>query len=329
MQTTVSIITPSFNQAPFLEQTIDSVLSQHYPNLQYIVIDGGSNDGSVDIIRKYEKHLSYWISEPDRGQSHAINKGLEKVNGDVVNWLNSDDYLQSGSLTAIAEIFSDPSVNVVIGRSRIVQDGKAIRLTAGTDVYEGNVAKTMGWARVDQPETYFRKRAFDRLGKLDESLHLIMDKEFWIRFLIQFGLEGVVKIPNILTNFRWHEASKSQTQANRFELESNGVLYQLATTNGLQEKAAKIKKLLPFESEKFSTSRDGFKASAELVSKALDYFLLYKADEAYYRRDTATCRSLLSGLDLKSLAPADQALAEKIQFRSRYVPAWLIQLLRR
>ena len=329
MQTTISIITPSFNQAQFLEQTIDSVLSQGYPNLQYIIIDGESDDGSVEIIKKYEKHLSYWISEPDRSQSHAINKGLQRVGGDVVNWLNSDDCLEPGSLKVIAENFSDPSVNVVIGRSRIIQNGKVVRFTAGTDLYAGNVPKTLGWARIDQPETFFKKNVFDCLGMLDENLHLVMDKEVWMRFLIRFGLEGVVKIPDVLANFRWHAGSKTQTQANQFGLESNGVMYQLATTNRLDQKAAQIKHLLPFDAERFSSSREGFNAPPEFVNKALDYFLLYKADEVYYHHHSAACQELLSGVDRKSLARPDQHLFDKLQFRSRYLPAWLIHLLRR
>ena len=329
MNAAITIITPSLNQAQFLEQTIDSVLSQAYPNLQYIIIDGASEDGSVEIIRKYEKHLSYWISERDRSQSHAINKGLHLAQGDVVNWLNSDDYLEPGSLKAIAESFSDPSANVVIGRSHIIQEGKVVRLTTGTDVYSGNVAKTLGWARIDQPETYFRTSVFDRLGRLDERLHLVMDKEFWMRFLITYGMEGVVKIPNVLTNFRWHAGSKTQTQADHFGLESNGVMYQLATTNGLVEKSKQIRQLLPFDAELFSASRDAFKTSPEFVNKALDYFLLYKADEVYYHHDHSTCLELLSCVDRNSLARSDQRLFDKLQFRSRYVPAWLIQLLRR
>src|SRR5690554_4018590 len=119
----ISIVTPSFNQGHYLEETIDSVLSQNYPNLEYVVIDGGSTDGSVDIIKKYEKHLKYWVSEGDRGQSHAINKGLARCTGEVFNWLNSDDYLEPGALQTIGEAFENPNTTAFIGRSNIVEQG--------------------------------------------------------------------------------------------------------------------------------------------------------------------------------------------------------------
>ena len=118
----ISIITPSFNQGSYLEQTIDSVLSQNYPNLEYIIIDGGSIDQSVDIIKKHKKHLAYWVSEPDRGQSAAINKGLHKSTGDIINWLNSDDYYEPYTLRSVAEALQDREVQVVCGRSRLFRN---------------------------------------------------------------------------------------------------------------------------------------------------------------------------------------------------------------
>src|SRR6056297_3391010 len=102
----ISIVTPSFNQGKFLEKTIKSVIDQNYPHLEYIIIDGGSTDSSLNIIKKYEKHLDYWISEPDRGQSHAINKGLNYCSGQIFNWINSDDYLEPGALFKVAEAWN-------------------------------------------------------------------------------------------------------------------------------------------------------------------------------------------------------------------------------
>ena len=113
---TISIITPSYNQGQFIEQTINSVLDQNYPNLQYIIIDGGSTDDTVSIIKKYEHHLTYWVSEKDTGQASAINKGLQHCTGEIFNWLNSDDYLQPGALQKIANAFSEKTVDLVAGK---------------------------------------------------------------------------------------------------------------------------------------------------------------------------------------------------------------------
>jgi glycosyltransferase involved in cell wall biosynthesis len=102
----ISIVTPSFNQGRFIEKTILSVIEQDYPNLEYIIIDGGSTDESVEVIKKYDQHLAYWVSEPDRGQSHAINKGFERATGEIFGWLNSDDWYHPGALKAVAEAFA-------------------------------------------------------------------------------------------------------------------------------------------------------------------------------------------------------------------------------
>ncbi len=137
----ITIITPSFNQGNFLEQTILSVLDQQYPNLEYMVIDGGSRDASVSIIRRYEKHLAYWVSEKDAGQSDAINKGLRRATGQVINWLNSDDYYEPRTLFTVAEHFGEPGTRVLCGRSRLFRgSGQTAYYSQGTDVFPGNLA---------------------------------------------------------------------------------------------------------------------------------------------------------------------------------------------
>src|SRR5262249_6074487 len=119
----ISIITPSFNQASFLEQTISSVISQGYPNLEYIVIDGGSTDGSVEAIRKFDSSITYWVSEKDRGQAHAINKGLRRATGDIIAYLNSDDYYFEGTLALVAQHFiGHPEADLFHGRCRVVDE---------------------------------------------------------------------------------------------------------------------------------------------------------------------------------------------------------------
>ncbi|MEI7737070.1 MAG: glycosyltransferase family 2 protein, partial [Ferruginibacter sp.] len=118
----ISIVTPSFNQGHFIEETITSVLDQQYPNLEYIIIDGGSTDNTVEIIKKYATHLKYWVSEKDAGQANAINKGLQHCTGEIFNWLNSDDYLESGALQKIADTFADETVQMLAGKVRIFSE---------------------------------------------------------------------------------------------------------------------------------------------------------------------------------------------------------------
>jgi glycosyltransferase involved in cell wall biosynthesis len=318
-----SIVTPSFNQGLFLEQTIDSVLSQNV-DVEYIVIDGGSKDNSVEIIKKYAKHLAYWVSEPDQGQSNAINKGLKRATGDLANWLNSDDYLQPNALKKIEEHFCDPKINVVAGQGNIIEGSRVLKRSTGTDVYENNLAKTVGWARIDQPETYFRKKIFDELGFLNEQLHFIMDKEFWIRYLFKYGTNGVKKIPDILVNFRLHPHSKTQSKRSHFNLEENALMYQIAKDNNLENIALSIRTLLPLEMHARPTKYTS--QNKELSQLALNYFLLYKADENYYQNDHKRCSALLSLIKPGDLNHQDQPLYKKLNFRSTFIPPFLKRL---
>ena len=152
----ISIVTPSFNQGKYIEQTILSVINQNYPNLEYIIIDGGSTDETVNIIKKYEPWITYWVSEPDRGQSHAINKGIEKCTGHIFNWLNSDDWYEPNTLFDVASGFnSDKSIQFVSGYENHVM------LNGDTSIHDGTFLKktlpeTIECCEVAQPSTFFR-----------------------------------------------------------------------------------------------------------------------------------------------------------------------------
>jgi len=187
----VSIITPSFNQASYLEKTLRSVLLQGYPNLEYIIIDGGSRDGSVDIIREYEPWLTYWVSEPDRGQAHGINKGFRLASGEIVTWLNSDDSYRPGTI-AQAVLAIHQHADIVYGKCRLVTpDGDLIAMmdSPGPVTLRRLVMFWQyHWPFPPQPAVFFRRHVLESVGLLDETLHYVMDPELWLR-AVDHGLE--------------------------------------------------------------------------------------------------------------------------------------------
>lgn len=177
----IFIITPSYNQGQFLEETILSVLNQNYPNFEYIIIDGGSTDNSVDIIKKYEGRLTYWVSEKDHGQTHAINKGFKKATGEIVNWINSDDLLSPGALQAVAEASDKyPDADFYFGDFTVIDHKGRKIFSRKSPPYH---FATLFWGRQlsSQPAVFFKRSVFDEIGYLDESLNFCMDTEFWIR----------------------------------------------------------------------------------------------------------------------------------------------------
>jgi len=181
----VSIVTPSFNQGSFLEETISSVLAQTYQPIEYIVIDGGSTDDSVEIIQKYADRLTYWVSEPDRGQSHAINKGLQRSTGAVIGWLNSDDTLMPGTVARVVDAMEqDPMV--VHGSVRLIDaDSKTIaRPKLAKRNQEFGIETIVGEGLVNQPGSFWNRAIMERVGYLNEDLNYIMDFELWVRMAL-------------------------------------------------------------------------------------------------------------------------------------------------
>lgn len=235
----LSVVTPSFNQVDFIEETIRSVLLQDYPNMEYIIIDGGSTDGSVDIIKKYEKWLGYWVSEPDKGQSHAINKGWQRSSGEIIAWLNSDDVYHPGALFQAATYLSKhKTVGMVYGNCDIIdQTGKTTGVCPSMD-FDLKSLVCNKWF-ISQPASFFRKTAIERAGKIDESLHLVMDWELFLR--IAFN-DIVAYHPADLAKYRIWGDAKTQSQSIRSGNEKLVVLDRIFSSSNNRNNIAEYKK---------------------------------------------------------------------------------------
>jgi glycosyltransferase involved in cell wall biosynthesis len=202
----VSVITPSYNQGQFLERTILSIINQNYPNLEYIIIDGGSTDNSVEIIKKYENQITYWVSEKDNGQTDAINKGMRKATGDIVCWINSDDILLSGALKIVGEYFKNyPKIEFLNGLTlQIDKEDKILRMG---HILNSKWFHERGIYNISQQGMFWRKSLFDKVGELDETFHYCMDVE-WIVRLYENNVK-MAKINKLLGAIRIHELTKT------------------------------------------------------------------------------------------------------------------------
>jgi glycosyltransferase involved in cell wall biosynthesis len=218
--TLVSIVTPSFNQASYLEQAMCSVLNQDYPNIEYLVIDGGSTDGSVDIIKKFTSRLAYWVSEKDAGQADAINKGMARAKGEIVAWLNSDDYYLPGAVTAAVKAFEkNPDAALVYADMLAVDENGQ---TFNTLRYRQlTLEDLLSFQIIGQPAVFMCRDAYERAGGLDPTYHLLLDHHLWLRIAC-FG--KVLHVPQIWAAARYHPAAKNRAQASAFGQEAFRIL---------------------------------------------------------------------------------------------------------
>ena len=210
-QPKVSIITPSYNQGRFLDECIQSVLGQDYPNIEYIIIDGGSADGSPEIIRKYADRLFYWVSEPDGGQSAALNKGLLRATGDIWAWMNSDDaYLPGAVRKAVEWLVGHPDDDIVFGDCLTVNEaGQAERsLQAGKTNFP---AMLTGRINIPSGSAFLRRSVRGRVGDFDEGLHYLLDSDYWLRAMQQTCSFGY--IPEALSFYRVYPGAKTWDMA--------------------------------------------------------------------------------------------------------------------
>ncbi len=214
MNLKISIITPSLNQGKYIEENILSIINQNYPNFEHIIVDGGSTDDTMNILKKYP-HL-IWTSEPDNGQPHAVNKGLKKATGDVVGWFNSDDRVPEGSFNKVNEYFNNNPIEIAVVGDQVLIDGNSniLKLKKSREYtfdYLLNTAKG-----ITQNSVYFKRQILNKIGYIDESFIYSMDRDFFIRLA---RIMPIKYINEPLGEFRLHTDSKTSEGTYKFSLE--------------------------------------------------------------------------------------------------------------
>lgn len=227
--TLVSIITPSYNQAKYLEQTITSVLEQSYPSIEYIVVDGKSKDNSIDIIKKYADKLAYWVSEKDKGQADAINKGFSRATGEIIAWLNSDDYYLPGAVQAAVKVFEEnPDIVLVYGNMLAVNEHG---VTFNTMNYRQLTLKDLlCFNIIGQPAVFMRRSALLQTNGLDATFHFLLDHLLWI----QIAKQGkILHVNQTWAAARYHAEAKNVSKAAEFGREAFRILETIAQDKDL------------------------------------------------------------------------------------------------
>lgn len=323
----ITLITPSFQQREFLTECLGSVHGQGYPDLEHIVVDGGSTDGSVQVIESAATGLAWWCSEPDRGQSHAINKGLERATGSVFGWLNSDDLLLPGALHRVGEAFAaDPDLLVHGGRRIFRSTDGTERVSSLDDATDR--AGLFIHPCVNQQSTFYRLDAVRAVHGVEEALHYTMDLELWWHILFANEHATLRFDPVDLAVFRSHPASKTSTTASAFRDETAMILRNMARQLGQQDLVEVLDigypggpSLRPMPLQKHH---------APMVRRMIVHFLLKWHGVVHTRTDFAMMRTFLATVPLRpeQLEPSQQGTWTTL-CRQLDVPGWLAFRIRR
>lgn len=296
--------------------------------MEYIIIDGGSTDQTISIIEKYQENITYWVSEKDNGQSDAINKGLEKATGDIVNWLNSDDYYFPNTLSLVAAKFSESEhINCVVGRSRLFS-GKETVGEHRTYIAD-NLVDTLRKPTIEQPSTFFSRKAIRQMGDLSEELHYCMDKEWWIKYLLKFGIEGVKVSDDFYVNFRHHDESKTISGTNPFYNDHANILYSILSKSGVYDYANILKiKYEIYDNYSFNGEIDSITSNE--LRRISFYFLLKQSRLIFAKKDFDFAKEVLKVSEEFSDDLNDEEIIYLEELKRKLKSKnWLIYRLRR
>jgi glycosyltransferase involved in cell wall biosynthesis len=236
----ISIIIPSFNQGKFLDRCISSIINQNFYDVELIIIDGGSKDESIDVIIKYQKYISYWVSEPDAGQSQAINKGISKCTGDIINFIACDDYLEPGSLERINNVFTNKSIDIYCGVACLWNEGQIIgkKMTCN---YTYSWPFTLAFGQNMEPATFWRRKIYLEMTPFKEDLHFVMDGYMWLKYIIKYGFDKIFYDYNfIVANVDFQPNAKSIKNIEKFQAELDIVyswLYKALRESNIESKS--------------------------------------------------------------------------------------------
>lgn len=225
----ITVVTPSYNQGQFIRQTIESVLNQDYPNLEYFIVDGGSTDETLEIIHQYEKHVTWWVSEKDGGQSDALRKGFQRATGDIMGWLNSDDMYFPGALFKVAAAYQkQPSASLFVGGVAIggLHDGPIRKVSLPPARWTWWVER--GQYIVLQQGSFYHRHAYEQVGGIDPDIFMRMDGDIMHRLLLQNGETAIIN--DVLGFIRWHDLTKSTNSFDIYKHEQNRWMAEIGLT---------------------------------------------------------------------------------------------------
>jgi len=299
----ISIIVPSYNQGQFLEETLLSIINQNYSALELFVADGGSTDNSVEIIKKYEQHIAWWVSEKDKGQSEAINKGVKRATGEIINWICSDDLLADGALHKIAEYFTNlpDDTGVIHGGTVLFNEKKILRNDWG--YADPSLERNLAGIAFSQPSAFIVKKYFDMVGgQVNETLHYGMDYDLYCRLAC---VSKFVPVKDIFSKYRLHTLSKSMADQDKFIGDWNRVFISLCKNLKWDDLLIEMKNTLIVSEQALSYySPFNFPVDRKILAgadkkKILFYQYCYLFKSAYLSGDRKKARKLASILTTK------------------------------